>query len=98
MHADSRSTRITQNIEGNSNLSSFDIDGSSFMHSIPEEEDMDTNVYESFPTIGGDTITETDLLRAQVLIENEARQLEEEGSKDDTLLEFATEEDAEGTV
>lgn len=98
MHADSRSTRVTQDIEGNSSLSSFDVAGSSFMHSNSEEEDMDIDVYEGLPNTEGETITETDLLRAQVSIENEAQQMEEEGSEDDTLFEFAEEEDIEGTV
>jgi len=72
LYVESRSIRNSQQLLGNTSLSSFDMEGNSLPQSLSDKEDLDVDVGSIIFEGDGDIITENDLLRARVSVENQA--------------------------
>lgn len=93
LHANARSTRVHEQADINGSTLEFDMQERAFVEDIFGAEEN----HLQYGMVGteslGEHITKEDLIAAHVAVEVEAQRIEEEGSKDDSLLEFLGDED-----
>jgi len=93
LHAPSRVTRVSQDSGTDGTAIHIDLNVDVLSDDMQELVDVDDVQHDGDFDEVGYNISEEELRVAEIIVECEARQFEEEGSDDDTLLEFGGEED-----